>query len=255
MFSVTLWPSSVALWLKSAMTLRELNRATLARQMLLARESARSSRPSSNLLGLQAQLPRPPFTGLWSRLEGLRPRGPGAATEQQAHRRARHVHARHDSPDDRRRLPEVPRPACSRRPRRRPARDSPGARGHDGHSDAAGRGARVLRAAAQLRGRARPPGLERFPAATSARWAMPRAWACRWCRCPARTPGAFPARGGFVSAETWLGKPVAAVQGRLTRSCCAIWRRTVRRPRRTRRHGSASRASTPVFASAWRRSS
>lgn len=54
-----------------AMTLRELNRATLARQMLLARETRPLVKAIEHLLGLQAQLPRPPFTGLWSRLEAF----------------------------------------------------------------------------------------------------------------------------------------------------------------------------------------
>ena len=53
------------------MTLRELNRATLARQMLLAREKRPVVKAVEQLLGLQAQLPRPPFTGLWSRLQGF----------------------------------------------------------------------------------------------------------------------------------------------------------------------------------------
>lgn len=54
-----------------AMTHRELNRATLARQMLLAREKRTVVQAVERLLGLQAQLPRPPFTGLWSRIEGF----------------------------------------------------------------------------------------------------------------------------------------------------------------------------------------
>jgi Winged helix DNA-binding domain len=53
------------------MTLRQLNRATLARQMLLAREKMAVAAAVARLLGLQAQLPRPPFAGLWSRVEGF----------------------------------------------------------------------------------------------------------------------------------------------------------------------------------------
>ena len=53
------------------MTIREVNRATLARQMLLGREKSSLTRAVSRLLGLQAQLPRPPVIGLWSRLEGV----------------------------------------------------------------------------------------------------------------------------------------------------------------------------------------
>jgi hypothetical protein len=54
-------------------TLRELSRATLARQMLLAREKATVLQAVERLVGLQAQLARPPFLALWSRLESFRP--------------------------------------------------------------------------------------------------------------------------------------------------------------------------------------
>ena len=51
------------------MTSRELNRATLARQMLLARESMTAPKAVGRLVAMQAQLARPPFVGLWTRLE------------------------------------------------------------------------------------------------------------------------------------------------------------------------------------------
>jgi winged helix DNA-binding protein len=50
----------------------ELSRATLARQMLLAREKTTVVKAVERLAGLQAQLARPPFIGLWSRIEGFR---------------------------------------------------------------------------------------------------------------------------------------------------------------------------------------
>ncbi|AUX31235.1 MULTISPECIES: winged helix DNA-binding domain-containing protein [Sorangium] len=56
----------------TTLTRRELNRATLARQMLLSRERTTAVRGIERLVALQAQLARPPFIGLWSRLEGFR---------------------------------------------------------------------------------------------------------------------------------------------------------------------------------------
>ena len=52
--------------------LRELNRATLARQMLLARENLSIPAAIERLVGLQAQLASAPFVGLWTRLRDFR---------------------------------------------------------------------------------------------------------------------------------------------------------------------------------------
>lgn len=65
------------------MTRRALNRATLARQMLLRREAVSPVRAVERLAGLQAQVPRPPFVGLWSRVEGFRREDLGRAIERQ----------------------------------------------------------------------------------------------------------------------------------------------------------------------------
>ncbi len=51
------------------LTLREINRATLARQLLLERSALPVVAAVERLVGMQAQLSRAPFVGLWTRLE------------------------------------------------------------------------------------------------------------------------------------------------------------------------------------------
>lgn len=53
------------------LTLRELNRATLARQMLLERASLSALDAIERVAGLHAQLPNPPYIGLWTRLQAF----------------------------------------------------------------------------------------------------------------------------------------------------------------------------------------
>src|SRR6187551_3277868 len=55
------------------LTSRELNRATLARQLLLDRAHLPVLDAVEHLVGMQAQLPANPYTALWSRLAAFDP--------------------------------------------------------------------------------------------------------------------------------------------------------------------------------------
>ena len=54
-----------------AISARTLNRTTLERQLLLSRTSLDAQSAVHHLVGLQAQVPANPYTGLWSRLEAF----------------------------------------------------------------------------------------------------------------------------------------------------------------------------------------
>lgn len=61
------------------MTVRALNRATLARQLLLQRESVEVGEAVRRVLALQAQHPASPYLALWNRIDGFDPAGLDAA--------------------------------------------------------------------------------------------------------------------------------------------------------------------------------
>jgi hypothetical protein len=54
------------------LTLRELNRATLARQLLLERKRLSPATVIERLVGMQAQWPPAPYVGIWTRTSGFR---------------------------------------------------------------------------------------------------------------------------------------------------------------------------------------
>ena len=57
---------------EGVLTRRELNRATLARQLLLDREPLSPTAVIERLFGMQAQSPQAPYIGIWTRTTSFR---------------------------------------------------------------------------------------------------------------------------------------------------------------------------------------
>src|SRR5437764_3604634 len=57
---------------EGVLTLRELNRATLARQLLLERKRLSPTAVIERLVGMQAQWPPAPYLGIWTRTTSFR---------------------------------------------------------------------------------------------------------------------------------------------------------------------------------------
>ena len=67
---------------RPALTPRQLNRATLDRQLLLRRRTMDVTDAVRRVLALQAQEPASPYLALWNRIDSLRPRGSGRGVRE-----------------------------------------------------------------------------------------------------------------------------------------------------------------------------
>src|SRR5262249_42201605 len=188
---------------------RVLTRATLERQLLLRRSSISALDAVEHLVGLQAQLPLNPYTGLWSRLDGFQP---DELSELLVQRRAVRIVVMRATlhlvtADDCLLLRPLMQPVLDRELARHP-QFGPALRGVD--LDAVLAFARPLlaerpRTAAELRAAL----LERFPAHDPSALA----YACRnllaFVQVPPRGLWGRAAQATSTTAESWLGRPLA----------------------------------------------
>jgi hypothetical protein len=189
------------------LTLRQLNRATLARQMLLAREEISPREVVQRLVGLQAQEPRPPFVGLWSRSVGF---------ERDALRRAYHgreivratlmrgtLHT--FTADDYAAFRATLQPVLSQALRGVAAARSPGLELERVLSAARA----ILAEGPRTFNELRPALAERFPEADERILGLAVRMEVPLVMIPTEDRWAFPADSRFGLAETWLGQPLA----------------------------------------------
>lgn len=189
---------------------RALNRATLERQLLLRRARRPALGAVEHLVGLQAQVPLNPYTALWSRLERFRPEELAALLEER--RVVRTVVMRATihlvTADDCLLLRPLVQPVLTAELSRH--RDfSPLLRGVD--LDPVLAFARSLLAErARTGGELRAALGERFPEHDAAALA----YACRCLlalvQVPPRGVWGRTAQVSSTTAETWLGRPLAA---------------------------------------------
>jgi hypothetical protein len=187
-----------------------LNRATLERQLLLRRASRTALDAVEHLVGLQAQIPLNPYTGLWSRLERFRPDELAALLDER--RVVRTVVMRATihlvSADDCLRLRPLVQPVLHAELGRHPE-FAPRLRGVDLEPVLAF-ARRLLAERPRTGGELRAALAERFPEHDPAALA----YACRCLlplvQVPPRGVWGRTAQVSSTTAEAWLGRPLAA---------------------------------------------
>lgn len=202
---------------------RELNRATLARQALLERETLPVVDLVERLGGLQAQVLRPPYIGLWSRLTGFTR---AALTEPIMHRRiVRATYLRATlhlvSAEDYLRFRPVMAPALARALNAFHGREARGLEQAPILSAARAILAEGSASFATLRARLAPlqPDVSPEALAFIVRAGLPLV------QVPTGGPWAFPGNPDYAMPESWLGRPCAedAAPGPLIRRYLAAF--------------------------------
>ena len=224
------------------LTSRALNRATLARQLLLARAELPVHEAVHLLVGLQAQEPLDPYTALWSRVKRFRAEALAALLRDRAAVRLPR-HACHD-PSRRRRRRARAQAADAARARRR-ARATPRVRPRaPRRRPRPGAGVRALLAEPHTSSGLRGALAERFPGTTPPRSHTRAAAGSRSCRCHRAASGERrrrsrwrrPRRG---SGDRSPGAPRSTISSFDTSASSGL------RPSRTSLPGRASRVSAP----------
>jgi hypothetical protein len=188
------------------LTLRDLNRATLARQMLLARAPVGATEAVQRLVGLQAQLAGPPYVGLWTRLTRFERGELARRIEERAVVRATMMRATLHlaTAEDYLRFRPVLEPALSRALQAIPGQRTKGFDLATLATDAR----RCLRGGprtfAEIRASLakRHPGLDVRAMGYAVRLHVPLV------QVPGTGAWGFPSDPAFALAESWLGQPV-----------------------------------------------
>ncbi len=191
---------------------RSLNRALLARQLLLERVNRSPSDVVEHLVGLQAQEPIDPYVALWSRIEGFDPMTLSDMLEDRRVVRAQLLRATIHLVTDRDLLAMRPvlRPVLERmlasgqpvRAKPRPRRRGPGRRRGGGPPAARGAAAHPGRASRS----ARRPSSRR---ADSAALAQAVTFLVPVVQVPPRALWRRSGQARWATIESWLGRPLA----------------------------------------------
>jgi len=193
------------------MTARALGRATLSRQMLLARERVPALRAIERLVALQAQMPRTPFVALWSRLEGFRREELTRLFEERKVVRATTMRGTLHAlvARDYAQLRAALQPSLTRG-MEAVLRDR--AKGLDvGAATTAAR--RFFGDQPRTFTEVRDHLVERFPGSDERAMGFAVRLHLPLVQVPTAAPWSFPATADFALAETWLGTPLPAGKG------------------------------------------